>query len=322
MRKFLLGFFLLIGLLFSSNAFSGTKDIGDITIVDGPSKCGVFTCYTLDVDCPDVVRSEMAKLKILEPETSIGTILLTTGGSGKEPYSNSGKYANAVLKGLRNKGYRTVQIVWDKGWLLGSEFALEGHDTLACRPATVADWVYENIHDQTTAFCASGNSGGASQISYMLTHYKMGDKFDAIVPTGGPVMSRMDHGCFADWSSPLSYEKMVQKYTIDKGFGFYRRSGPCANNDIRVSETLRKASIATRKLKHYDFPNTSVWLLFGENDVNSALGQGLYFYNRVLEAGTPRINFSIVPNTGHKIADTIEGAKKVYNTLVSECKIY
>ena len=69
-----------------------------------------------------------------------------------------------------NDGFLTVGIKWEEPgiWHIDSRAI-----TLACRYATVARWIYENLHEggEETLFAAQGNSGGAAQIAFGLAHY-------------------------------------------------------------------------------------------------------------------------------------------------------
>ena len=51
------------------------------------------------------------------------------------------------------------------GWFAGQN--------LACRFATLARWVFENVH-RGGLFAAQGTGGGASQIAFGLAHYGIG----------------------------------------------------------------------------------------------------------------------------------------------------
>ena len=117
-----------------------------------------------------------------------------------------------------------MQLKWLGGWLIGTPGEEEGHVRLACRPATVARWVYDNLHETepAAAYCAAGNSGGAAQISYMLTHYGLEEVLDLIIPNGGPPMGRLDRACIPGdtASNPLWYPSGWPTRIIDAGFGF------------------------------------------------------------------------------------------------------
>ena len=135
----------------------------------------------------------------------------------------------------------------------------------------------------------------------MLTHYGLAGILSAVVPTGGPPMGRIDWRCLLaedPGEIPLIY-RGGSRDTIDRGFGFYDGDGPCARRDQEFRRPFKKASVAARKLRNYVFPQTLGWFVFGENDRSNAVGQGLTFYDRLLEAGSPLVEMSIAVDTPH-----------------------
>lgn len=84
-----------------------------------------------------------------------------------------------------NDGFVAVGIKWEQPgiWERNS-----GSITLACRYATVARWIYDNLHEggEETLFAAQGGSGGAAQIAFGLAHYGLGEVIDLANLGGGP----------------------------------------------------------------------------------------------------------------------------------------
>ena len=79
----------------------------------------------------------------------------------------------------------TVEVKWeDPGIWEGDSRAI----TLACRYATVARWIYDNLHEggEATLFVAQGGSGGAAQIAFGLAHYGLDEIIDLANLGGGP----------------------------------------------------------------------------------------------------------------------------------------
>lgn len=300
------------------------RPLGDVDLVSGPAPCDGQDCYQLEVGCPGLTESEQATLKVGEPagEPSRGTILFMTGGGGRGLWERFGQDAGRVLQELQAAGFRTVQLQWERGWLVGASGQLEGQARLACKPATVARWIYDHLHDQgpQTAFCATGNSGGSAQASYMLAQYGLAEIFSAVVPSGGPPMGRIDLGCIQDdpanqplWYSPGSAA------TIDQGFGFLRGArGPCVSGDASFRQQFQEASVAFGDWQ-YVYPKTMIWFLFGENDRGNAVPQGMAYYQRLREEGSPLLHMDIVPNTPHAVPSTGEGAEMIRDIMLNEC---
>jgi len=166
----------------------------------------------------------------------------------------------------------------------------------------------------------TGNSGGAAQVSYMLAQYGLGDILSVVVPSGGPPMGRIDLGCLRDdpANRPLWYSR-GSAGTIDRGFGF-SRNGPCARGDTSFQAQFQEASIAFGEWQ-YVYPHTMVWFLFGENDRSNAVAQGKAFYERVMQSGSPLVRAETVPNTPHPVPSTREGAEKIRDIMLAECRL-
>ena len=171
--------FILVSLLNAGHVFAqddAPRQLGKVEVLSGPVQCADGTCYEIRVTCPEVAAPARARLKVAAP--------LTTSARGT----------------MSGAGFRIVQLQWIDSWLVAAPGKEEGHVRLGCRPATVARWVYDHLHEPATssAFCATGNSGGAAQVSYMLSHYGLKDILAAVVPTGGPPMGRLDRACDPD----------------------------------------------------------------------------------------------------------------------------
>src|SRR6266851_4362890 len=141
-----------------------------------PDQCGLATsrvptsrCYRVTVACPGVASLD-AFVKVTDPSgISSGTILFGTGGGGGAYYEIFGADAvDRILLPLSQQGFRLVQRAWlgQDGWLTGPGGTLR----LACRYAALLDWVSTQLHTGG-ALCATGNSGGSSEISYAMAHY-------------------------------------------------------------------------------------------------------------------------------------------------------
>jgi len=90
-----------------------------------------------------------------------------------------------MLAILNTEGLWTVEVGWEPP---GIWQGAGGSRTWACRYATVARWVYDNLHQggERTLFAAHGNSGGSTQIAYALAHYGLGEVIDLACLSGGP----------------------------------------------------------------------------------------------------------------------------------------
>lgn len=322
-----------------SQEIAAPRPLGTMAVLSGPTPCEGEECFDIQVTCPEVAAQARGRLKVGAPESSTrkGTILLTTGGLGTGLYV--GGESPRIVKELRASGFRTVQLQWADSWLIGSPGKKEGHVRLACRPATVARWVFDHLHDRSpsTAFCASGHSGGSAQVSYMLSHYGLEEILAAVVPTGGPPMARMDLSCARDdpANASLAYPDWATRI-IDAGFGFLApgdpasfnpfvapASGPCAAGDASFAGTLRQSSVASGE-GDYVYPRTMVWFVFEGIDDTHAVAMGMTYYDLLMRQGSPLVGKDTIPDVAHGgrmgLYASREGANRIRDVLINECR--
>ena len=221
-----------------------------------------------------------------------------------------------------------AQLQWvDDGWLVASPGEEAGHARLGCRPATVARWVHDNIHPQSPelAYCAVGNSGGAMQIGYMLTHYGLEELLDTVVPSGGPPSARLDLSCLRDDPANeimllgVANDGFPADRFVDTGFGYPSDgSGPCAQRDTSFRDQFREASVASGD-GDYFYPRTLVWFLFGENDEPN-IKRGTTYYDRLIEDRSPMVRLDVLLGVGHGVHRNPQGADKLLDILINECR--
>jgi hypothetical protein len=301
------------------------RQLGTVNVLAGPYQCDNKKCYDIQIDCPDLLLPIDATLRIGEPAglPSQGTILFATGWDGTWYWGWGGEAAR-ILGELQAANYRTVELKWASNWWSGAQGKLEGHARLACRPATVARWVYDNLNEQSpkTAFCAAGNSNGASQLSYTMAQYGLADIFSAVELDGGPNWARLDQACFHDDPAyqSLWYDK-TERQNTDMAFGYPQNDGgPCAIQDVNFRGQFEEASLAFGNWL-YIYPKTMVWFLFGELDQTITKAHGLYFYNQLLKSGSPLVNMDVITDTDHIVSDTAQGANKIRDIFINECHL-
>jgi len=301
------------------------RPLGTLKVLSGPVPCLEQECFGIEVTCPEVAAPAQAWLKVGAPTNpSRGTVLATTGGPGNRLYEEESPGAKGLLTEIRAAGFQTVQLQWLEGWLFATPGREEGHVRLACRSATVARWVYDNLHkaSPTTAYGAIGNSGGAAQVSYMLTHYGLEDILSVVVPSAGPPMGRLDLSCFRDDpANKALWFPDVATRIIDGAFGFARDgSGPCSRGDISFREKFQQASVSFGDADYF-YPRTLVGFVFGEEDSSTnATEMGLTYYNRLISAGSPWVRMDVLPKVTHDVKDSREGSRKILEILVNECR--
>jgi hypothetical protein len=195
----------------------GTATSTTITCPAGIGGTTGATCYQLDVSCPGVADWPNTYLKVNQPSgTPLGTVILATGSGGNYAYDADPDFLESdgitnggltVVEGILNTsvpdaGYTTAQVAFSpldnpgefpNGWLTGPG----GVRRLACRYATVTQWVYANVQSSNASLpmCATGNSGGAGAIAYALTDYGENNILSMVETTSGPPMTRLDLAC-------------------------------------------------------------------------------------------------------------------------------
>ena len=130
----------------------------------------------------------------------LGTVTYNTGTDGNGLYESIFTFGSTAVQNVLNAGFTTVQIDWGTpfntnqpdGWVLGPGGTLAA----ACRYATVTQWIYSNIQNNTSLpYCATANSGGAGALAYALSQYNSGSILSMAEVTSGPPAGRLDWGC-------------------------------------------------------------------------------------------------------------------------------
>lgn len=320
------------------------------------------SCYQLAVSCPGVA-SLSAYLKVNNPLIApLGTVLLGvgTGGSGLYDDPNAGGYiyGSNVVTSLLSSGYNTVQVSFGapfdsgtqpNGWLTGPG----GVRHLACRYATVADWVYHNpsiinsgVSATTSApMCATGNSGGSAAVAYAAYEFGLATgstpELVMIEPTSGPVMSRIDQGCSSTCASlpapicsnssntaSMCYES-ADASVIDEA---YQASGattptPCSdslagNPGPDAAAMFLSDSILFQPNQTISFPNTIVKQLFGDSDTSNAVPEGLTWSAAVIpSSSSPNPVYQCLASpVAHDIPSFLQGATQIASDIEAGCQ--
>lgn len=321
------------------------RQLGLTQVITGPIDCNGQQCFQLNITCPQVSQPIIANLKVGEPISSTlrGTILFATGWTGTyywdgstvaaanlERWARDGFFIpqralsnNAnIITDLRSAGYRTVQLKWQSNWFQSELGHMDGIGNLACRPATVAQWVYENLHQKIDElpYCATGHSNGASQVGYMISQYGLAHLFSSVVFESGPNWSRIDTACLHnDPANQLLYGDQGERNTIDWGFGFNNDgSGACAKMDTSFTSNFQEASLGYGDWTYY-YPKTMISFVFGGADTSSTAAHGMYFHDSLVDYHTPLIGETVVPGAPHFVTEIDEGALAMENTILNEC---
>lgn len=315
-----------------------TRALGTVSGVSsiacqGSIKDGV--CQQMTVACPGV-PNVMAYVKTNTPSgTSKGTATYNTGTEGNGLYESIFTYGTTAVQNVLNAGFTTVQISWGtpfnnnqpNGWVEGPGGVLAA----ACRYATVTNWIYKNIQNNTKLpYCATANSGGAGALAYALSQYDSGSILSMAEVTSGPPTGRLDWGCgctegkmavqcgssaslgtcFGTADAPVwdgAYNPTGAKLCTDAVDGTL----PIGGLNFFLGDSV-EAPGAT-----YSFTKTYVNLVFGGADDSSAIPIGQHWFNNI----TSKKGQACVAGGQHSLANTLAGADQIANDLISLCKI-
>ncbi len=314
------------------------------------------TCFQLAISCPGVADFS-AYLKVYTPTGNpIGTVLfgVGTGGSGLYEDPNTGYADGSTTVGsILNAGFNTVQVSFGapfdngttpRGWLTGPG----GVRRLACRYATVADWVYRNpaiinptVTSTTSApMCATGNSGGSAAVVYAAYNYGLNSELAMIEPTSGPVMSRIDQGCApctsgfqgnvcpASSNNPnLCYES-ADASIIDEAYQSAGASTPTPCTDALNGSPgtdaqalfLSDSILYAGTTQAVSLPNTNFKMLLADEDTSNAVPQATVFEGLVQpSASSPSPLYQCLPSVQHDIPSYPSGAQQIATDIIQYC---
>ena len=248
--------------------------------------------------------------------------MLATGFTGTTLWETRSSDAARILSELRAAGFRTVQVQWTVNWYFGARGQLEGEARLACNPASVFRWIYDNLHTigPDKAFCAEGHSNGASQVAYALTQYGLANILADVVLESGPNFARLDIGCLRENPSLQAlWYSQNNRNNVDWGFGYPNDgSGPCGRRDTSFRSAFQQASVAFGNWP-FVYPRTMVHFLFGGDDITATAGHGKYYHDVLVQAGSPLVREDIEPNTPHDTVSTAQGANMIRDAFLNEC---
>jgi hypothetical protein len=308
------------------------------------------TCYQMTVSCPGVA-DVTAYLKVNNPNAApIGTVLfgVGTGGSGLYDDPNAGGFmmGSTTVQNVLLGNFNTVQVSFGapftssqpNGWLQGPG----GVRRLACRYATIADWVYHNpktinpnpnnMATNSAPMCATGNSGGSGAIAYAVYEYGLDSEFAMIEPTSGPPMTRIDQGCSpcnSNVQGPVCASSMnhpnlcyepADAAIIDEAYQSAGASSPtlctsALNGNSSPVGLFLSDSILYNPGSTISLPNTTVKMLFGDLDTSNAVPQGMVWGQSV----SPSPALQCIADAGHPIPDVTDGAMQIATDIQQNC---
>lgn len=311
--------------------------------VPAGSTTKVYRCKVTVTNCNastdgvSKLPEKQAILRVTVPSTGtsgiVNTAILFTGGAGTgllgdvtSPDSNNvqQRYALDAINKLVSDGFRTVEVAWQSGnWAKGSN---AGPALNACRPASVIDFVRAHFGIDTgtsqipgtQALHAMGNSAGASQIAYSLSHYGLADKLTSTILGGGPPYARIDLGCFYATATSLAYSA-TNTGVIDSFFGTTacQLNDSTPNNSTVDYQPIYEAASVISAGHIYSYPTTKVHFIFGTADITNSEEQGMLYTQRLLDEKTKYVAVEHILDMEHELPKSQAGMEAVYQALRS-----
>jgi hypothetical protein len=334
----LAGLFLCVALATSRPA-SATDQLGNavlnqVSCASVKASQGVpdSTCFKGIVSCPGV-SDIPAALKVNQPRgLSTGTVLFTIGGGGNAWYDVHFTFGARAIQDVVSAGYTTVQFDFAfaplgqgnapfAGWLTGPG----GPRALACRWATLAQWVHDNLREADAPFCATGNSAAAAAAGYALANYGMGPQFNMLEETSGPPFTDIANGCLcnapnvplpcAGGSHSECYRREAQVF-LDPSYDNKSCSQAEKVHHSRFKQIFEHDSLDSSDALR-DFPNTDIHFVFGGQDTSPGAAQGAAWVPMITGKGTPTLD--CVADAPHELADVLDGATKIADDIINFC---
>ncbi|MGD0360159.1 MAG: hypothetical protein ABSC93_04785 [Bryobacteraceae bacterium] len=148
---------------------------------------------------PSVIAPLGATIAVSTPVNWNGSTIFMHNGSDGRDYFNQGENGLSYAQDYFNNGFQVVQPIWvGQGWQNAPGEPVQILKFEACRPATLMNAVYQNIHGGSKApgaMCAQGHSAGSAAMAYSLAWYGAAGYLADVVLTSGPVYANVEAGC-------------------------------------------------------------------------------------------------------------------------------
>jgi hypothetical protein len=271
---------------------------------------------------PSVIPPLGATIAVSTPPNWNGSTIFLHNGSDGRDYFDQGETGLSYAQDYYNNGFQVVQMIWiGQGWQNVSTEAIQILKFEACRPATLLDAVYQNIHGGSSAggaMCAQGHSAGSGAMAYALAWYGAAGYLADVVLTSGPVYGNVEAGCqypYAQaYKSPIEVCPSTQFGCVDgteggwtdavqysatsgtaKGVAGYTISGANCNNWTLSGDSTTSTqnqdwggmSVASANAS-YSYPATRLYAFLcatsSSGEQNNSAGQGQLFYQNFTSA--------------------------------------
>jgi hypothetical protein len=301
----------------------GTMKVRNAIVGDCPAG---FSCAKFIVqNCPLVDMDDHGQLAWSAPATSPrGVVIFFDGGGGNEWWADPGPGEDFLAHLRDDDHFIIVENRWVSiGWLDALEGDQIGAAHLACRPATLIQWVHDHIYAPLhldplpgqCGFCITGNSGGASQVAFPLPFYGLDTILDADIPTGGPDHAAITKACL---QVPGYEYNDTHRKTMDYSYGYQNpesEPGPCLQSDPTWAARWDADSVELGG-NDYSYPTTRVELIEGGLDDTGAPAHAADFRDVLEQDPNNSVTWTFIPDMPHHISDNLEGEAAIEAALL------
>lgn len=309
----------------SATATPPPMPLGTVTVTSvQPKGCpDGFACSSFAVQCPGIRATVGGFLARAEARPPLrGVVAFFSGADGADFWSLGSDKGLAFLHDLQNYGLRVFQVRWDRPtWLTASSGEQVGAAKLACRPASVIKWIHDHnpvppARPGACGFCISGQSAGASQVSYALARYGLDSIVSVAVPTSGPPHADIAEGCTAPPGAPGEFPPKSSGALMDLSYGYLNGGGPCERRDSSYSSHWRADGVDANG--SFFYPSTHVQFIFGDADTNPADYHAQKYVNQLRAAHSPYVSVDVIHCMEHGVQNSDDGLAALKAALLGQ----
>jgi hypothetical protein len=298
-----------------------TRLPGGVTDCPSGSQCQRFGIS----NCPNVSENAGGELAVSSPSgTPRGTVMFFSGGTATSWWSDMSPLSQKFMARLRSTdGFQVVQVRWVQPWLFSAPGEDAGSGHLACRPATLIEWVHEHVFARlglrlaagSCGFCITGSSGGASEVSYAISFYGLDGILDGEFPTSGPPHAAQVKGCQPGFPG---YGYGQDAGFIDGSYGFLdpqHDPGPCALQDPGFVPRWQAESVDTGG-NDFSHPTTRIEFIIGGRDHTAAPAHARDYRNLLKQDPLNDVTWTFVATMPHDVQLSQDGLSALEATLL------
>jgi hypothetical protein len=268
-------------------------------------------------------------LKTLAPSgTPKGVVTLTPGGTSTQLFEDY-VYGSVTIQNLLKSRFLVAEMTFgapftnaEQGWQTNANGS--GPRAASCRYATATHWIKTNLATQVP-LCAAGLSAASQQIAEGLAHYGLGQYLAFAELGSGPPFTRTDEACIRSSAQSHEYCSGVNiglNVGVANAHNYIDPSypGPWCSDATETGSTQHQAEFYADSVTSSDaflnYPNTTVWFLYGSLDNSAAINQGELYRKNISSAN----HAACVPNAPHALADSLAGAQQIASDMSLQCK--